>query len=251
LHRAQGRWVSPDPAGLAAVDPTNPQTWNRYAYVSNNPLTSTDPNGTVKEDFNVDIYFKSDENSYFVEGTSADMFTSNVVVVANTEPPPANGEQEAQNQQTPQSLADQVPAEAKAAIGNALNATNAPTADDKKGGFHEESVKWGKDASGNVVVSPSVPGAYAPPGTNPHTNFTPANPQTDQKLVTVDGFAHIHPRGDAGRPFNQFPSDKDKTFAGQSSAINLVVGAADRKVYFFNGSGQIGKPMKLKDFMGD
>lgn len=39
---------------------------------------------------------------------------------------------------------------------NALNASNSPTADDKKGGFHEEGVKWGTDASGNVVVSPSV-----------------------------------------------------------------------------------------------
>jgi RHS repeat-associated protein len=34
----QGRWASPDPAGLAAVDPSNPQSWNRYAYVLNNPL---------------------------------------------------------------------------------------------------------------------------------------------------------------------------------------------------------------------
>ena len=25
----QGRWPSPDPAGLAAVNPTNPQSWNR------------------------------------------------------------------------------------------------------------------------------------------------------------------------------------------------------------------------------
>ena len=41
----QGRWISPDPAGLAAVDPTNPQTWNRYAYVGNNPLSRTDPLG--------------------------------------------------------------------------------------------------------------------------------------------------------------------------------------------------------------
>jgi RHS repeat-associated protein len=29
----QGRWISPDPAGLGALDPTNPQSWNRYAYV--------------------------------------------------------------------------------------------------------------------------------------------------------------------------------------------------------------------------
>ena len=41
----QGRWISPDPAGLAAVDVTNPQSLNRYAYVMNNPTTLTDPSG--------------------------------------------------------------------------------------------------------------------------------------------------------------------------------------------------------------
>ena len=40
-----GRWLVPDPAGLAAVDITNPQTWNRYAYVGNNPLSRIDPLG--------------------------------------------------------------------------------------------------------------------------------------------------------------------------------------------------------------
>jgi len=44
-YEQYGRWVSPDPAGLAAVDPTNPQTWNRYAYVANNPLSGVDPLG--------------------------------------------------------------------------------------------------------------------------------------------------------------------------------------------------------------
>jgi len=41
----QGRWLSPDPMGLAAVDPTSPQSWNRYAYVVNNPLAMIDPFG--------------------------------------------------------------------------------------------------------------------------------------------------------------------------------------------------------------
>lgn len=48
LHREysiQGRWPSPDPAGLAAANPTNPQSWNRYAYVLNNPTEYTDASG--------------------------------------------------------------------------------------------------------------------------------------------------------------------------------------------------------------
>ena len=40
-----GRWMHPDPAGLAAVDPSNPQSWNRYGYVINNPLALVDPSG--------------------------------------------------------------------------------------------------------------------------------------------------------------------------------------------------------------
>jgi RHS repeat-associated protein len=42
---SEGRWLVPDPASLAAVDITNPQTWNRYAYVMNNPLGYIDPLG--------------------------------------------------------------------------------------------------------------------------------------------------------------------------------------------------------------
>ncbi len=42
-----GRWIHPDPGGLAAVDPSNPQSWNRYAYVLNGPMTYTDPLGLV------------------------------------------------------------------------------------------------------------------------------------------------------------------------------------------------------------
>jgi RHS repeat-associated protein len=47
-HSTQGRWISPDPAGVNAVDPTNPQSWNRYAYVSNMPLNSVDPVGLLR-----------------------------------------------------------------------------------------------------------------------------------------------------------------------------------------------------------
>jgi RHS repeat-associated protein len=40
-----GRWFTPDPIGKKAVKLDDPQTWNMYAYVRNNPTTLTDPTG--------------------------------------------------------------------------------------------------------------------------------------------------------------------------------------------------------------
>jgi RHS repeat-associated protein len=45
-YSIQGRWPPPDPAGVAAVNPSDPQSWNRYAYARNSPLFVTDPTGT-------------------------------------------------------------------------------------------------------------------------------------------------------------------------------------------------------------
>jgi len=42
-----GRWTTPDPAGMAAVDPMNPQSWNKYGYTNNNPVSAMDPTGLV------------------------------------------------------------------------------------------------------------------------------------------------------------------------------------------------------------
>jgi RHS repeat-associated protein len=51
---SMGRMMSPDPAGVRAVKLANPQTWNWYAYVQNNPLRFTDPTGmyTCTDDHN-------------------------------------------------------------------------------------------------------------------------------------------------------------------------------------------------------
>jgi len=40
-----GRWMSPDPAGWNAVNSKDPKSFNRYAYVKNNPLSLVDPTG--------------------------------------------------------------------------------------------------------------------------------------------------------------------------------------------------------------
>jgi RHS repeat-associated protein len=44
-YSPSGRWMSPDPGGLKFVHFDDPQTWNMYAYVRNNPTTLTDPTG--------------------------------------------------------------------------------------------------------------------------------------------------------------------------------------------------------------
>jgi hypothetical protein len=49
MSAAQGRFNSPDP-GNAGADLTNPQSWNGYSYVWNNPLSAVDPTG-------MDIWF--------------------------------------------------------------------------------------------------------------------------------------------------------------------------------------------------
>jgi RHS repeat-associated protein len=42
---SMGRFSSPDPGWLLAADLTNPQSWNMYSYVLNNPLINIDPTG--------------------------------------------------------------------------------------------------------------------------------------------------------------------------------------------------------------
>ncbi len=40
-----GRFLIPEPLGLAAADPANPAAWNRYSYVANDPVNYVDRDG--------------------------------------------------------------------------------------------------------------------------------------------------------------------------------------------------------------
>jgi RHS repeat-associated protein len=44
---SMGRWISPDTGWILAVHKANPQTWNLYSYVVNNPLDLVDPYGYI------------------------------------------------------------------------------------------------------------------------------------------------------------------------------------------------------------
>jgi RHS repeat-associated protein len=76
----QGRWPSPDPSGMASVRPSNPQSWNRYAYVLNNPLANIDPSGLdclvadgspedITDDVTVDRDTCGDDGGIYVDGS--------------------------------------------------------------------------------------------------------------------------------------------------------------------------------------
>ncbi len=44
-NQTLGRWLVPDPGGRKVVHLNNPQTWNMYTYVTDNPTSSNDPSG--------------------------------------------------------------------------------------------------------------------------------------------------------------------------------------------------------------
>ncbi len=134
-----------------------------------------------------------------------------------------------------------VPKEVKYATIRILAASNTD-------GIHEEAFKWGKDAQGNTLISYSVPGKPCD-NFSCHEDFTPADPAIDNRFVSIDGFAHVHPRGDAKHAPVQPPSKEDLAFAaGIPGTVNIVIGAGNKIVYFFDGHGVTGT-MKLKTFL--
>ena len=156
-----------------------------------------------------------------------------------------------ENQQTPQGLVGQIPAEVRTEMARAIHDSNTPTADDKKGGFHEEFGVAGLDASGKWVVSRDKSGPYANPDVADHVSPSgkPVDPNIAYSIVDPRVFFHVHPDGKTEKhKWNQPPSDIDKK-AAIPGHINIVFSARENRVYFYDRSGIIGKPMKLKDFL--
>jgi len=50
-----GRWLTPDPGGVKVVKLNNPQTWNMYAYVTDNPTSRNDPSGLYTANCSEDV----------------------------------------------------------------------------------------------------------------------------------------------------------------------------------------------------
>jgi RHS repeat-associated protein len=251
----QGRFTSTDPL-LASASVYDPQSWNRYSYAYNNPLRFTDPTGMLAGDF-------YDQEA---KRLGTDGLNDGKVFVVTDQSQAKQIQQTDKNKGTTQvsgvSSAVELPsANVRGEIGAAVERSNSPTSDDKKGGFHEEGVTWGTNASGAEQVIPAAAGAVSNPQTDAHAQITLsnfANSANNGALVSVAGTAHIHPKGEISvttgpeaKPgvmviggttttttynFKQPPSPRDIENA-LPGTTNIVVGARDKKVYIYGGGG--------------
>jgi hypothetical protein len=200
---------------------TNPQTLNLYAMVSDNPESFVDLDGHGNfSQSNAAVGACSDSNT---TACSQQIATQNFA---------------AAQAQTAQNLASQVPSEVKAAIADSVRASNSPTEDDKKGGFHEESGIAGTNTSDKLVISPEKPGPYANPDTSSeaHTSQKPVDQNVANTIAKVTVSWHVHPSGStATHTWNQPPSAGDRQGV-VPGAINIVVGARNKTVYFYDSS---------------
>ena len=147
-----------------------------------------------------------------------------------------------------------VPTEVKQAMAASLVASNSPSGADTKGGFHEEGGMWGTTTDGKLVILVAKSGpANVKCGDGAHLSIGDfAHPELSANLAMILGEWHVHPSGlreatsDAkGCVFVQPPSAADITLA--VCPINIVIGASDKTVYFYNPSGVTSKT-KWKEF---
>ncbi|WP_306589370.1 carbohydrate binding domain-containing protein [Geothrix sp. 21YS21S-4] len=272
-----GKFAQVDPAYDQTKE--DPETWNLYNYVTNNPVTKTDPDGRMTSQgamlASTGSYMDNDGHVHFAEDMLSGAAQQATIA---TEPPQqrttttAGGNQgtsagttggtatpvEAQGpvaRTRTDALVSSIPVEVKRAIQKSLDASNSPTADDKTGRFHEEGGQWGKGVDGNVLIYPAVPGKVSKPGdkeANVDSGQAVDQEGKNNNLATTDGKWHIHPAGDGlngKRGFFQGPSSGDLNRpADEFLPTNIVVGAASRRVYFYDAKGVIAD-VSLSDFM--
>jgi len=252
----QGRFLAPDPLGGIVSDP---QSWNRYAYVANDPVNRSDPSG---QNWFLDALMNLFRNLLTAEtlgtvnmgnGPPLRLPPTGTGICNICSPTPSNPPifTDDSTGAEPLATAAQIPDNIKVAIEKSKKESDSKNSDDKKGGFHETSGMAAPAASGDpgssvhLDVIPAIPGKAADPRKEggAQTTFEPADPTLLQTRPRIAW--HVHPRGvigDCGREtcyvFNQPPSDVDKLGA-DPSVIDIVVGARNNRVYIYNSNGAV------------
>ncbi len=162
---------------------------------------------------------------------------------------------------TAQDLANMVPQTAKDAIEASVEASNSKNGSDPEGGHHEEGGVWGPTRDDTELAVPAKPGAYCHLDKCQQAsvqNLDSADPSKMAKLKNIEGQWHVHPKGtrdflDRHAEFNQGPSGTKGNPGHDIKTgifkINIVIGARDGKVYFYDTTGVVAK-MKYTDFIG-
>jgi RHS repeat-associated protein len=257
---AQGRFTSVDPL-MASGNAVAPQSWNRFVYTLNNPLRYIDPDGRAPGDF-------YDEQGKKL-GTDGRTDGKIYVVTDDSEAKKIAATDKKGSTTSVDSVSSEIELPSLAVrqeIGTAVDRSNQPTTDDPKGGFHEDGGIWGTLASGQEKVINAQPGAYSDPkvpgGSATVDPTNPANKSEVGVLAGVGGTFHVHPKGEitetssssspgviiggtiTTKTFNfvQPPSATDISNAQKlGTRYNIVLGARDKKVYLYNGTGTIAK----------
>lgn len=203
-----GRFMTPDP-GNAGADPYNPQSWNMYSYVLNNPLSYTDPSGLdcvyLNDDESAGTVLRGDcksstDNGIFVNGTVDTTRGANLTgdrLSFNYTPDGSKTESiyndEAPNPGLPAST-DQMPI---ALNGQQMNPQNTPSMDQQR----LAAVARGASMAGHVIPAPCGGGISVTAGRQAQKQ-DPSDPHAAMQAEAgydLKGGLFLHNNNEAGR----------------------------------------------------